>query len=145
MIIRNFILSDLDDVVRIEFDVFDDPYPIDVLVQLYNVGCGFLVAEISGMVIGYVIFWIKEGFGHIIAIGVDSKYQDMHVGSLLLEKAIYIFHRNNIFKIRLEVRKSNIRARKFYCRRGFVQVDEEDNYYNDGEAAIIMEYSKHET
>ncbi|MDO5822751.1 ribosomal protein S18-alanine N-acetyltransferase [Methanosphaera sp.] len=144
MIIRDFLLSDLDDVVRIEYEAFDDPYPVGILLQLYNAGAGFLVAQVAQTIVGYVIFWIKEGQGHIIVIAVDSNYQDMKVGSLLLEKVCFIFKRNNINTVFLEVRKSNIRAINFYKRNGFVKINEEDDYYNDGESAIIMQYSNYD-
>ena len=144
MIIRDFLLSDLDDVVRIEYEAFDDPYPVGILLQLYNAGAGFLVAQVAQTIVGYVIFWIKEGQGHIIVIAVDSNYQDMKVGSLLLEKTCFIFKRNNINTVFLEVRKSNIRAITFYKRNGFVKINEEDDYYNDGESAIIMQYSNYD-
>ncbi|ABC57583.1 ribosomal protein S18-alanine N-acetyltransferase [Methanosphaera stadtmanae] len=144
MIIRDFLLSDLDDVVRIEYEAFDDPYPVGILLQLYNAGAGFLVAQVAQTIVGYVIFWIKEGQGHIIVIAVDSNYQDMKVGSLLLEKTCFIFKRNNINTVFLEVRKSNIRAINFYKRNGFVKINEEDDYYNDGESAIIMQYSNYD-
>lgn len=144
MIIRDFLLSDLDDVVRIEYEAFDDPYPVGILLQLYNAGAGFLVAQVAQTIVGYVIFWIKEGQGHIIVIAVDSNYQDMKVGSLLLEKTCFIFKRNNINTVFLEVRKSNIRAINFYKRNGFVKINEKDDYYNDGENAIIMQYSNYD-
>ena len=144
MIIRDFLLSDLDDVVRIEYEAFDDPYPVGILLQLYNAGAGFLVAQVAQTIVGYVIFWIKEGQGQIIVIAVDSNYQDMKVGSLLLEKTCFIFKRNNINTVFLEVRKSNIRAINFYKRNGFVKINEEDDYYNDGESAIIMQYSNYD-
>ena len=144
MIIRDFLLSDLDDVVRIEYEAVDDPYPVGILLQLYNAGAGFLVAQVAQTIVGYVIFWIKEGQGHIIVIAVDSNYQDMKVGSLLLEKTCFIFKRNNINTVFLEVRKSNIRAINFYKRNGFVKINEEDDYYNDGESAIIMQYSNYD-
>ena len=144
MIIRDFLLSDLDDVVRIEYEAFDDPYPVGILLQLYNAGAGFLVAQVAQTIVGYVIFWIKEGQGHIIVIAVDSNYQDMKVGSLLLEKTCFIFKRNNINTVFLEVRKSNIRAINFYKRNGFVKINEEDDYYNEGERAIIMQYSNYD-
>ncbi len=144
MFIRDFKPSDLDDVIRIEFNSFDDPYPVDIILQLYNAGAGFLVSEISHNVVGYVIFWIKDGMGHIIVIAVEDKYRDMQIGSLLLDRAIYIFKKNNINQIKLEVRKSNIRARRFYQKNGFVQVGEEEDYYGDGESAVIMQFSSYE-
>ncbi len=143
MIIRDFNLSDLDDVVNIEFNAFSDPYPVNVLIQLHDLGAGFLVAQVNQKVVGYVIFWVKNGFGHIVAIAVDQKFQDMHIGSSLLENALSIFKRNHIDIVRLEVRESNIKARRFYQKMGFVQIAVEEEYYDDGEAAIIMQYSNY--
>lgn len=140
MIIRNFKISDIDDVVRIEYDSFPDPYPMGLLLELYKKGAGFLVAQIGSGVIGYVVFWIREGIGHIIAIAVDSKFHNMKVGSMLLLNAIRILHNYDINTVRLEVRKSNINARKFYQKRGFKQVKYCRKYYSDGEDAIIMQY-----
>lgn len=140
MIIRDFKITDLDDVVNIEFNSFDDPYPIGILLELYNHGAGFLVAQVGKSVVGYVIFWVKDGFGHIIAIAVDEKFRNMKVGSMLISKVKWIFKCNEINKIRLEVRKSNESAIKFYLKKDFHQIDYIPNYYSDGEDAIIMEY-----
>lgn len=142
MIIRDFQLSDIDDVLAIEYEAFSDPYPVAILLQLHDGGAGFIVAELGTRVVGYIIFWIRNGIGHIIAIAVNSNYRKMHIGSLLLDRSLKIFHSNNINTVGLEVRKSNTPAVNFYLKHGFVKVDEEDNYYNDGEAAIIMRYSQ---
>lgn len=144
MIIRDFRLSDIDDVLAIEYEAFSDPYPVDILLKLYESGAGFAVAEVGKRVVGYIIFWIRGGIGHIIAIAVNSNYRNMHVGSLLLEKTINIILSNNINNIGLEVRKSNISAINFYLKHGFVKIREEENYYGDGETAIIMNYTKSE-
>ena len=142
MIIRDFKLSDIDDVLAIEYDAISDPYPVDILIRLHESGAGFIVAEMGRRVVGYVIFWIRNGIGHIIAIAVDENFQNMRIGSRLLDKAIQILFANKIFTVGLEVRKSNVNAINFYLKKGFVQVSEEDEYYGDGEAAIIMQYTK---
>ncbi len=144
MNVRDFKLSDLNEVLRIEFQVFPDPYPVDILINLYERGSGFLVAEVSNHIVGYIIFWIREGVGHIIVIAVDKKFQSMGIGSLLIDNAISIYKRNKVKKVVLEVRKSNTRAVKFYLRKGFIPLGEESNYYTDGESAIIMEYTVYE-
>ena len=144
MIIRNFRLSDIDDVLAIEYEAFSDPYPVDILLQLHNSGAGFEVVEVGKHVVGYVIFWIRNKIGHIIAIAVNSNYRNMHIGSLLLENTLNVFFSNNINVIGLEVRKSNTSAINFYLKHGFVKIREEKNYYGDGEDAIIMQYTKSE-
>lgn len=144
MIIRDFRLSDIDDVLAIEYEAFPDPYPVDILLKLHESGAGFAVAEVGKHVVGYIIFWIRDGIGHIIAIAVNSNYRNMHVGSLLLEKTLKVFFSNSINKIGLEVRKSNTSAINFYLKHGFVKTREEEKYYGDGEGAIIMHYIKSE-
>lgn len=141
MIIRNFRLSDLDQVLAIEYDNFTDAYPSGIFVQLYESGVGFLVAEAGNRVVGFIIFWIREGKGHIIAIAVDKNFQNMHIGTLLLNKTKQIVLSNKINVITLEVRKSNFNARKFYLKNGFVEVSEEESYYSDGESAILMQFT----
>lgn len=144
MIIRDFKDTDLDDVLAIEYEAFSDPYPIDVLIQLHEKGAGFIVAEVGKRVVGYNIFWINDGIGHIIAIAVSSYFRGMNVGSMLLIHSLKIFDLNKISLVNLEVRKSNIKAINFYIRHGFVTVNEEENYYSDGETALIMQYQKSE-
>jgi ribosomal protein S18 acetylase RimI-like enzyme len=42
--------------------------------------------------------------------------------------------------VRLEVRKSNVAAQQFYLKLGFRQREEIPYYYEDGEAAVAMDY-----
>ena len=141
MDIRNFQISDLDDVLRIQFQSFDDPYPVGIIIDLFNKGAGFLVAQVGRSVVGYIIFWIRDGVGHIIAIAVDERFRSMKIGTMLLENALDIIKRNDIFTVNLEVRKSNITARKFYLKWGFKQIKYCKSYYSDGEDGIIMQYA----
>ncbi len=139
MIIREFKRPDLKRVLEIELSSFDDPYPSNVLVDLYNLGAGFLVAQEDNIVVGYIIFWIRfEDEGHIISLAVDQKYYRKKIGSQLVETALEIFKRYNVNSIRLEVRKGNRKARKFYQKLGFVEKAHLVEYYEDGEDAVVM-------
>jgi len=139
MIIREFKRPDLKRVLEIELSSFDDPYPSNVLVDLYNLGAGFLVAQEDNIVVGYIIFWIRfEDEGHIISLAVDQKYYRKKIGSQMVETALEIFKRYNVNSIRLEVRKGNRKARKFYQKLGFVEKAHLVEYYEDGEDAVVM-------
>ena len=139
MIIREFKRPDLKRVLEIELSSFDDPYPSNVLVDLYNLGAGFLVAQEDNIVVGYIIFWIRfEDEGHIISLAVDQKYYRKKIGSQMVETALEIFKRYNVNSIRLEVRKGNRKARKFYQKLGFVEKAHLEEYYEDGEDAVVM-------
>lgn len=140
MIIREFKRPDLKRVLEIELSSFNDPYPANVLVDIYNLGAGFLVAQEDNIVVGYIIFWIRfEDEGHIISIAVDQKYHRRKIGSHLVETALEIFKKYNVKNIHLEVRKGNRKARKFYQKLGFVEKNHLIDYYEDGEDAVVME------
>lgn len=139
MIIREFQYSDLKKVYEIEVMSFSEPYDIEILLKLFDLGVGFLVAEENGEVIGYIIFWIKEiDNGHIISLAVNENYRGTKVGSNLLRSAINIFVNCGIYKINLEVKIQNIQAIEFYKSFGFVIDREEENYYEDGSNAFKM-------
>lgn len=139
MRIRKFVPDDLKRVFEIENMSFPQSYGINIFRQLYDMGIGFLVAEIDDYVIGYVMFWIKyENQGHIISIAVDKNYRRMKAGSRLLSKAISILSLLNLENIFLEVREHNDGAVEFYKNFGFKIDRTVPGYYDDEEGAIIM-------
>jgi [ribosomal protein S18]-alanine N-acetyltransferase len=139
MIIREFKRPDVKRVLEIEKASFSDPYPANILVDIYNLGAGFLVAQEDNRVVGYIIFWIKyEDEGHIISIAVDKSYRRQEVGSKLVETSLDVFKKFNVNEIKLEVRVGNKGARKFYIEMGFIEEKIIENYYEDLEDAVIM-------
>ena len=139
MIIREVKRQDVKRVLEIEKASFDDPYPANILVDIYNLGAGFLVAQENNRVLGYIIFWIKfEDEGHIISIAVDKNYRRLEVGSKLVETSIEVFKKFEVKIIKLEVRVGNKGARKFYSKLGFKEEKIFENYYEDLEDAVIM-------
>jgi [ribosomal protein S18]-alanine N-acetyltransferase len=139
MIIREFKRPDVKRVLEIEIASFSDPYPANILVDIYNLGAGFLVAQENNMVVGYIIFWIKyEDEGHIISIAVDKNHRRKDIGSKLVETSLEAFKKFDVKVIKLEVRIGNKGARKFYSKMGFKEEKLVADYYEDGEDAAIM-------
>ena len=146
MIIREFKRPDIKRVLEIEIEAFNDPYPPSILIDIYNLGAGFLVAQYDNIVVGYIIFWIRyEDEGHIISLAVDEKYRKKGIGKELVSYAVNIFEKCNAREIKLEVRISNKGARKFYIKMGFEEKEVLKNYYEDGEDAVIMKKEVKET
>lgn len=139
IIIRKFEPEDFPCVIDIERQVFNehDPY---FYMQFYETcSDGFIVAEMNGLVIGYVVgFLAKEGTGRIFSLAVHPAYQGRGAGSALLKELIGIFRSFGAVEIILEVRSGNIRARKFYEKHGFYKIGIMEKYYNDGENACLM-------
>ena len=139
MIIREFVPDDLKRVCEIEEMSFDESYELNMFIQLYNIGAGFLGAADEGYVIGYVLFWIKhENEGHIISLAVDKDYQRKKAGSSLLLKAISVLSLFRINKILLEVNENNHGAIEFYKKFNFEVDRKVPHYYNNGDGAIVM-------
>jgi len=140
MIIREFRRQEINRVLEIEEASFKDPYPVSILLDIYNLGAGFLVAEYDNIIVGYIIFWIRfQDEGHIISIAVDDQYHRKDIGSNLVKSALKIFKRYNITQIKLEVRISNIGAIEFYKDQGFTEKEVVKKYYEDLEDAVLMD------
>ena len=131
---------DMSTVLDIEKFCFPDPYPMSLLSRLYFTNPeGFLVAEVDGKVVGYLIGTLRWGAsGHIMAIGVYPEYRKRGVGTALMVQILDILRMRGARSARLEVRKSNDAAQLFYQKLGFKLGEEISHYYEDGEAAIVM-------
>ncbi len=139
MIIREFRRSDIKRVLEIETEAFNDPYPPSILIDVFNLGAGFLVAQDDNIVIGYIIFWIRyEDEGHIISLAVDEDYRKKGIAREMVDYAVNIFTKCNVREVKLEVRIGNHGARKFYKKIGFCEKEVLKDYYEDGEDAVIM-------
>ena len=139
MIIREFKRQDIKRVLEIENRSFKDPYPPKILIDIFNLGAGFLVAQEDNIVVGYIIFWIRfEDEGHIISIAVDKNHRRQDVGSKLVETSLEAFKKFDVKIIKLEVRIGNKGARKFYSKMGFKEEKIVEDYYEDCEDAAIM-------
>ena len=138
MIVRKFRPTDLKRVYEIESMSFDQTYGIQIFQQLYEMGIGFLVAEVDDYVVGYIMFWLKyENPGHIISLAVDKNYRRMGYATQLLARAIGVLFliTDTIY---LEVRASNTGALDFYKQFHFKQDRIVPNYYESGEDAVIL-------
>jgi ribosomal-protein-alanine N-acetyltransferase len=131
---------DMSTVLDIEKFCFPDPYPMSLLSRLYiNNPEGFLVAEVDGKVVGYLIGTLRWGAsGHVMAIGVYPEYRKRGVGTALMVQILDTLRMRGARSVRLEVRKSNDVAQLFYQKLGFRLGEEILHYYEDGEAAIVM-------
>lgn len=132
MTIRPVAESDLKTVYRIERLAFKNPYPQSFLNTLYrNNKQTFLVAQKEGKIIGYIIANYYGNEGHIISIAIDSSERRRHVGMKLMKRIINVLKKLKVTEIRLEARRSNIKARKFYESLGFKYSYTISNYYGD--------------
>jgi len=94
----------------------------------------------SDRIAGFVAGTVKSSTrGHVSGIAVLEEYQGCGMGNGLLSMLENAFISDGFRNITLEVRMSNMDARKLYERRGFEQTHVVKGYYPDGEAAMNYE------
>jgi ribosomal-protein-alanine N-acetyltransferase len=109
----------------------------------------FIVAEVDGEVVGYVMCRIEFGFsdfgfsgfikkGHIVSIAVMPEHRRRGIGYALVSKALEGMRLYNARQAFLEVRVSNMPAINLYKKLGFEVVKIIRGYYSDGEDAYVM-------
>ncbi len=109
----------------------------------------FIVAEISGKIIGYIMCKTEYGFsnfkklgfvkkGHIVSVSVLEEYRNKGFGSALVDEAVKGIKIRQCGELYLEVRCSNTAAVKLYEKLGFTIQQRLKTYYRDGEDAYLM-------
>lgn len=110
--------------------------------ELQNPLAKYIVISSDSKVIAFAGLWIVAGEGQITNIAVHPNCRGKGLGNKLMEALINNMNTWNCNSLTLEVRNSNIIAKKLYSKYGFIEEGIRKNYYhnNDGtkEDAIIM-------
>jgi len=88
---------------------------------------------------GYICFWMFDSEIQLINIAVHPYKRGQGLGHYLITELIESGFSKGINSIWLEVRPSNLAARKLYQNLGFEEMSRKARYYRDtGEDAITM-------
>lgn len=99
----------------------------------------YIVAEISGRMVGYAGLWGIVDEGHITNVAVHPDFRRKGIGEALITVLLSHTREKGIVSHTLEVRASNDAAISLYLKFGFEPAGLRKNYYEDnGEDAIIM-------
>jgi ribosomal-protein-alanine N-acetyltransferase len=131
---------DLNALTKLERSCFGkDAWPfLDLIAVLTFPDVVRLKAIEAGQMIGFAAADPRpdEGFSWIATIGVAPAFRRRGVGRDLLRACEALLKPPSL---RLSVRASNSDAIRLYEREGYSQVNVWQDYYKDGEAAIVME------
>lgn len=97
-----------------------------------------LVASASGELGGFAVMKFGEREAHLMLLAVDPAYRRSGVGSALFRWLERSCRTAGITHIRLEVRRANIGARRFYERLGFTINGHIPRYYDRRESALVL-------
>lgn len=111
----------------------------------------FIVAEIGGRIVGYIMCKTEHGFsnfkklgfvkkGHVVSIAVLDEYRRRGIGRVLVQESINGVRVRSCDEFYLEVRCSNGQAVALYEGLGFSIRQRLKTYYRDGEDAYLMSF-----
>lgn len=149
-IVRRCELEDIQAVIAINMSTLPEHYSDyffeDLLKELPE---AFIVSELDGKMVGYIMCKIEFGFsnfrklgfvkkGHVVSVAVIVEHRGKGLGKALMQEAMSGMISKKCDEVYLEVRVSNESAVKMYEHLGFVTKTRIRSYYRDGEDAYLM-------
>ena len=134
-------VDDIPAVHDIERASFTAPWPTYAFRQELesNRLARYVVARDGALVVGYAGLWLMVDEAHITTFAVSPECRRQGIGEALLQAMLRIAESVGAGVATLEVRVSNLPARRLYEKYGFVPVGVRPRYYTDNnEDALIM-------
>ena len=140
--LRRATASDLAIVAEMERACYSDPWPANAFASLPDNKRVFFTVATAGptqRVVGYAVAWYVMDEGELANLAVAPSHRRQGVGSALLDATLLDATRRGVSQLYLEVRESNVRARRLYESRGFLEVTRRKSYYRSPvEDALIL-------
>lgn len=147
--IRPLTAQDVAPVAAIEAASFSDPWPETAFSQLLpqahvrmHVAVEASDAASADMVVGYCVLLLAADEGEIANIATAPRARGQGVAGRLLDHALATAMANGAQAVFLEVRESNVPARRLYASRQFVPVGRRRGYYTQPrEDALLLRHT----
>jgi ribosomal-protein-alanine N-acetyltransferase len=133
--------ADLDRVMEVEPALYSHPWTRGNFDDSLTAGYSCWVVECGGALAGYGVLMIGVREAHLLNLSVATAWQRRGFGRMLLEHFVHIARGSDAAQMFLEVRPSNVAARRLYVEFGFREVTVRRGYYPSGrgrEDAILM-------
>ena len=141
LLIRPMRVADLATVQLIERASFATPWPSQAYRRELETNrlAQYLVALVGDEIIAYGGIWLMVDEAHITTFAVHPRYRRRKIGERLLLALLDLAQDRRAREATLEVRLSNLPARRLYEKYGFRPVGIRPRYYSDNnEDALIM-------
>lgn len=140
--IRPMCESDLDQVIRIERQIFLFPWSLANFADSLKAGYLCRVMEENLTILGYSILMIGPDESHILTLGINPDWQRRGLGEKMLHYLIDLSAEHGAKSVLLDVRESNQGAARLYRQLGFEQIGKRKGYYPamcGREDALVMQ------
>ena len=134
-------LDDLPAVHAIERASFTSPWPEHAYRSEIETNrlAHYLVVRVGERIVGYGGMWLMVDEAHITTFAIHPAWRRQHIGERLLLAFLDLAMAQGAHEATLEVRLSNLPARRLYEKYGFRPVGLRPRYYSDdNEDALIM-------
>ena len=134
-------VADLEAVHQIELASFNAPWPANAYRSELETNrlATYLVARIDDRIVAYGGMWLMVDEAHITTFAVHPAWRRQGIGERLLVAFLDLARDRHAREATLEVRLSNLAARRLYEKYGFRPVGLRPRYYSDNnEDALIM-------
>ena len=134
-------LDDLPTVQAIEEASFTTPWPPQAYRSEIETNrlAQYIVARVGGEVVAYAGMWMMVDEAHVTTFAVHPRWRRQRIGERLLLTLLDLARSRRAREATLEVRLSNLAARRLYEKYGFRPVGLRPRYYSDdNEDALIM-------
>jgi ribosomal-protein-alanine N-acetyltransferase len=141
LLIEQMRLEDLEEVQAIEEASFSTPWPPNAYRSelMTNRLASYLVGRADGRIVAYGGMWLMVDEAHITTFAVHPGWRRQRIGERLLVAFFDLARDRHARELTLEVRLSNLAARRLYEKYGFRPVGLRPRYYSDNnEDALIM-------
>ena len=141
LLIEPMRVADLEAVHQIELMSFNAPWPANAYRSELETNrlATYLVARIDDRIVAYGGMWLMVDEAHITTFAVHPAWRRQRIGERLLVAFLDLAADRGAREATLEVRLSNLAARRLYEKYGFRPVGLRPRYYSDdGEDALIM-------
>jgi ribosomal-protein-alanine N-acetyltransferase len=131
-------IPDVHDIERASFPVPWPPYAFRQELETNRLA-RYLVVRVDDETVAYAGIWLMVDEAHITTFAVMPGWRRQGIGGRLMVAVMQLAEEAGARVATLEVRLSNVAARRLYQRFGFRPVGVRPRYYSDnGEDALIM-------
>ncbi|MGB5474016.1 MAG: ribosomal protein S18-alanine N-acetyltransferase [Gammaproteobacteria bacterium] len=121
--------EDLDEIMDIESRSYPFPWTASIFGDCLHAGYSCWVCTRAGVIEAYGIITVAVGESHLLNLCVREEARSRGVGRKMLRHLISIARRHDADILFLEVRVSNLSARKLYENEGFNELGTRRAYY----------------
>lgn len=138
--IRPMITRDTNSVMQIESQSFPMPWTLEEMIRMGRDRKVIrFVAEMHGVVMGYLIYSIEEDYYEILNLAVYEGVRRNKIATKLVTMLLYKLTARRRNRIHLAISEENLTGQKFFKAHAFRAVSIAKNHFVNGDTAYIMQ------